>query len=160
MHHALFSFCLDKSKNLKNMNICSRSSVRKVASFVFTIVFFVHIIRIGCDLYYPDNPHVKIYTKILKNMQFPISIRLCVREMENTTHRYNKIGYENEKYFFIGRSMFNKSLFGWKGHTYKSNGALLGSVEGRFRVKRKLLFLIFRCPEKRFLRLEKDRCPC
>ena len=61
---------------------------------IFTIVFICHVIWIGYDLKYPDNPNVKIYAENLKNIQFPLLFKFCIREIEIRPDRYKQVGYE------------------------------------------------------------------
>ena len=91
-------------------------------------MFLFHIAMIEYNLQYPDYPSVKIYKKNIKDIEFPISFKLCVRELKNPNFRYIKIGYQNEMDYYKGVSMFNRNHFGWNGFT-KTN-ATLGSVEG------------------------------
>ena len=79
---------------------------------------------------YPSTPTIKIYEKSLKEIEFPISITLCAsEERESDVMRHNTSGYDRNFQFFLGQSMFNKSLIGWSGHT--QDGSFLGSVRGR-----------------------------
>ena len=80
------------------------------------------------NLQNPKYPSVRIYKKNLSDIEFPISFKLCVRELNNNNIRYQKHGYKNEYYYFLGESMFNENLFGWNGFT-KTNKTF-GSVEG------------------------------
>lgn len=79
---------------------------------------------------YPSTPTIKIYEKSLNQIEFPISIKLCALEDgESDSMRHNTSGYEKNFRFFLGQSMFNKSLIGWGGHT--EDGSFLGSVRGK-----------------------------
>ena len=55
---------------------------------------------------------------------------MCVSEIDNSTERYTNLGYKNDYDFYLGRSVYNKSLFGWNGHL--QNGSTVGTVEGEF----------------------------
>ena len=44
---------------------------------------------------------------------------------------YEKVGYGHYGDFFRGKSMFNKSIYGWNGH--RENGSVFGSTEGLLR---------------------------
>ena len=81
---------------------------------------------------YPSTPSIKIYEKRLNETEFPISIKLCALEdRESDTMRHNTSGYERNFRFFLGQSMFNKSLIGWSGHN--QDGSFLGSVRGKLK---------------------------
>ena len=64
---------------------------------------------------------------------------MCVSEIDNTTDRYTSIGYKNDYDFYLGRSVYNNSLFGWNGHL--QNGSTVGTVEGRFSMNKSFTFI-------------------
>ena len=99
-----------------------------IVNLIFTIMFLIHIAIIEYNLQYPDYPSVRIYRKNLKDIEFPISFKLCLRELKNETLRYKNIGYYDNYHFYAGVSLFNRSHFGWNGFT--QTHATLGSVEG------------------------------
>ena len=76
---------------------------------------------------YPDYPSVKSYKKNLKEIEFPISFKLCVRELESTM-RYSRYGYLNAYGFYEGRSELNHSLRGWNG--FSETNSTIGSTQG------------------------------
>ena len=78
---------------------------------------------------YPENPNVKKYIKDLKDIEFPVILKLCF-EKENEDEILQTFGYNYMFDFYRGKSMYNKNVYGWNGHT--KNGATLGSVEGNF----------------------------
>ena len=86
----------------------------------------VHISYILFFTLNPTLPSIEIYEQDLKKVEFPLAFRVCVDE--KTYDKYTKIGYINDWEFFLGRSMYNKSMFGWNGHT--ENGTTIGSVKG------------------------------
>ena len=91
-------------------------------------VFILHIFTIGYNLKHPDYPGVRTRIEDLKNIDFPVSFKMCLTEHVNATERYKRIGYLDEFSFFWGRSRFNNSLIGWRGHT--EEGLTYGSMEG------------------------------
>ena len=101
-------------------------------NLLFTFVFLGHILSIGCKLMYPDNPSVKIYTKNLSEIDFPLSFKLCLFEQKNASKRYLDIGYWNDYWFFEGKSMYGEH-FGWNGHS--EDNETLGSVQGKTHLK-------------------------
>ena len=70
--------------------------------------------------------------------------------------------HEDEKYYFMGRSRFNKSLYGWSGHANESSGQTFGSVEGRLSPLyfKNIYSWLFRSSEECFIWLEKDCFLC
>ena len=78
---------------------------------------------------YPNLPDIRIYKTDLKDIDFPLVFKLCVMEKHNSTARYTNVGYEDSFDFFKGVSMYNKSLYGWRGH--HQNGSTIARVEGK-----------------------------
>ena len=44
------------------------------------------------------------------------------------TERYEELGYTDGWRFYMGQSKYNKSIFGWNGHT--KDGETIGTTEG------------------------------
>ena len=84
----------------------------------------------GFFILYPDLPEIKVYKTDLKNIDFPLAFKFCVKEIENSLDRYTSLGYASDYDFFWGRSRFNNSLFGWGGHL--ANGSSIADVKGRY----------------------------
>ena len=102
-----------------------------VINILFLIALVIHVVLIAYSMLYPSTPSIKIYEKPLNETEFPISIKLCALEdRESDAMRHNTSGYERNFRFFLGQSMFNKSLIGWSGHTKDSS--VLGSVRGKY----------------------------
>ena len=101
-----------------------------IVNVVFLIALCIHVFFITYSMIHPSIPTIKIYEKSLSEIEFPISIKLCALEdTESDVMRHNTSGYERNFRFFLGQSMFNKSLIGWSGHT--QDGSFLGSVKGK-----------------------------
>ena len=62
----------------------------------------------------------------LEDMEFPVVIKICVIPGLNETELHG-VGYRNAYAYFVGQSRFNKSVFGWAGHTQDSR--TFGNVE-------------------------------
>ena len=118
-----------------------------ILNFIFFCAFICHIIIIGYGLKNPSIPNVKVYHKDFKDIEFPLIFKLCVRELENGSQRYMRLGYEEERSYYYGilnpeNKTFNlytnygEKMVGWNGY---ANGSSVGSVEGEF------------CPETFFL---------
>ena len=95
------------------------------------------LIHIGLNLYHnlhPKLPSVRTMDKYLSNITFPISFKICLKEIENKNERYNKLGYGEIWDFFSGmrdqESKDPKVNVGWSGHTEK--GSMNLSVKGTF----------------------------
>ena len=96
----------------------------------FTIAFVIHISMIVFYKLNPSYPEVKYYKKDLKEIDFPIVFQICIEEKKNndTKMKYKDLGYQDLFDFFTGQSRFNKSIFGWAGHS--ENGSSIASVKG------------------------------
>ena len=101
--------------------------VKLFLNLIFVCLFFGHIILIGYGTMYPENQSVRVHKENLKDLDFPVYFKLCARELENDTEKYQRLGYRDYFNFYVGDSMYNRSLVGWNGHS--PNGSTLGSVE-------------------------------
>ena len=90
------------------------------------LVCLIHVGFILISSLFPTLPQIKHYRKSLKDIQFPFLFRICVDEKNQ--QRYQDVGYINDWEYFMGKSMYNRSFFGWNGHT--RNGSIVGTVAG------------------------------
>ena len=124
--------------------------IKKAVAFFnifFFIIFLIHICSIGYHILYPEVPEIVVYKRNLREVDFPMTFRLCVHELNDTRSRYQRFGYRHYGDFFRGRSMYNDSVYGWAGHS--KNGSVLGNVEGTYNVeltRRSILSSV--CPMK------------
>ena len=58
----------------------------------------------------------RIEEKKLKDMDFPVIFKICPDPGFNIT-LLREEGYETRSGYFRGESQFNKSIYGWAGHT-------------------------------------------
>ena len=95
------------------------------------IAFIIHISIIAYNIKHPDFPSVKVYSKNLQDLdEFPLSFKLCAKELTNITHPYRKLGYNSVYAFFQGsRRFWEGEWFGWAGHG--EGNETLASVIGR-----------------------------
>ena len=103
-------------------------SIPKIVNLIFAIVFFIHIAIIGYRRAYPENPSVRVYDKDLKDIEFPLSFKIRVREQNDVKQRYQKIGYKHNDDFFRGQPSDDTLYFGWAGRG--RNKSTLGTVTG------------------------------
>ena len=71
---------------------------------------------------------IKALDEDLKDIEFPIFIQMCVSEINNSYDRYTNLGYKDHLDFYLGKSAYNETLYGWSGHS--KYGSTLGTVEG------------------------------
>ena len=86
------------------------------AHIIFTFAFVVHLSKIAYDLKYPQYPSIRIKKTELRNIDFPVVFRICIRD-DKDKNTFQKLGYKNRYGAFIGNSRFNNTLVGWNGHT-------------------------------------------
>ena len=96
----------------------------------FAFAFFVHVTIIGYNIMFPSHLSVKLYKKDLKDIAFPIALKLCVEERKDFHKRYQDLGYDSVYKFFRGMSKYERRWLGWSGHSSNGDGSTLGSVNG------------------------------
>ena len=95
---------------------------------LFSLVCVTHVGFIVYSMLYPDVPEIVVTMKKLNEIKFPILFRICAFDIDDRDKRYTKAGYMNTYDFYMGKSMFNDSVYGWNGH--QKNGSTLSMVEG------------------------------
>ena len=101
-----------------------------VLNFILGILCVSHIIILIYYEFNPSLPLIEIVKKDLREIEFPLSFRICIFDEENHDKRYRQFGYKSTMSFFRGSSMFNSSIVGWGGHS--ENGSTMASVKGDF----------------------------
>ena len=102
--------------------------IQFLIKILFTIVFIIHTSFIALKIWKPDVPEIRIIKKHLKDIELPLSFKLCVHDTENSRSRFQKYGYNYDYDFYRGKSMFNGSIYGWNGHN--KFGFTVGPVKG------------------------------
>ena len=104
-------------------------NMKKILYLLLIVTCTIHISSIGYAIFFPNLPEIRVYKKDLKDIEFPISFRICAYELTNKNERFKKMGYKSASNYFRGRSMFNESLVGWGGQT--ENGSNIGTIQGK-----------------------------
>ena len=77
----------------------------------------------------------------LKDMDFPLNIKVCVKPGFNRT-ALKDLGYRDEADFILGRSIYNRyGIVGWGGHT--KGGKAKTSAKESLKIKRKYAPALF-----------------
>ena len=101
--------------------------MKRIETFLnifFMIACITHVSFIGYYSINPVLPEIKIYSKPLKDIEFPLVFRLCTNKLLNLNHsEFNEMGYKDTKGFFRGQSKYNWKHFGWNGHNV--NGSVI-----------------------------------
>ena len=100
---------------------------QKVITFLFSFATLVHVFYLGYYLFNPDRPEIEISNAKLEDIDFPVVFKICLYDLQNTSQRYNKLGYGEVDSFFSGTSSYI-DLVGWNG--FNEYGEQIGTVEG------------------------------
>ena len=90
-----------------------------LAVIVRSFCLLAFLLQAGFLFYNLLNPtHTEIHTEIknLADLPFPAVFKICIKPAFNMEF-LNRAGYDNTFYYFLGRSKYNSSLYGWAGHT-------------------------------------------
>ena len=104
--------------------------ISPIIKFVLAVACLSHIGINAYNTLYPEIPSLKVYEKELGNIDFPVSFKLCVREISNITKRYKNYGYDEPFDFFLGIRFFEESYYvGWNGDFVNgSSGHVKGTL--------------------------------
>ena len=89
--------------------------VTPVLNVVLVVACVTHISITAYKKLYPDIPDVQEYKTDLGKRDFPVSVKICLKELKNKTERYQKYGFNNHWHFFYGYSKGRKDFIGWNG---------------------------------------------
>ena len=113
----------------RQSKLANDMTINIVVNVIFSIALIIHVFMVAYGMIYPNIPSVRVFKKSINQIDFPVSIKICATEdRERDIKRHSGSGYTRSFKFFLGQSMFNRSLIGWKGHT--KNGSTIGSTQG------------------------------
>ena len=92
------------------------------------ITFTVQMIVLAMNQISPSTTISHLEERSLDSIDFPVLFKICIKPAFHTSELY-KAGYENIWHYFMGQSRYNKSVFGWGGHT--DNGSIIGTAGGK-----------------------------
>ena len=101
--------------------------ISPIINVVLAIACLSHISINAYNFLYPKNPSLTVYEKELGSIDFPVSFKICVREIKNKTKRYKDYGYKDVLKFFYGKS--RGGYVGWNGE-FKNGSSV--HVKGTF----------------------------
>ena len=90
----------------------------------FAFVFVAHILFIAHSTMNPKIYSTRVSKKFLREIEFPLTFKLCLDELENISRRYNLVGYESVDDFFEGVYSHEELKYGWAA----KNNTVLGSI--------------------------------
>ncbi len=106
-------------------------NIKNSINVIFLVLFLIHLSIICYQSLNPNVPSISVFKEDFQKIDFPFSFKICVKELQNITARYEKVGYRDNYYFYLGISKFYPWPFvgGWHGHT--DINKTLGSLEGK-----------------------------
>ena len=93
---------------------------KKLLVFASCVAFLIQLYQITHDTIYPTITTTNIYEDSL--VDIPFIFKICPNPAFNASVLHS-LGYNSSTYYFIGRSAFNFSVYGWAGHN-KNNTIL------------------------------------
>ena len=97
-------------------------------SIILVLTFVFHVGFIINNIVNPKLPEISVSTRDLQDIEFPLSFLICINQHNFDAAKYREVGYNNVYRFYIGESMHNESIIGWRGH--RKNGFEYDTVEG------------------------------
>ena len=94
------------------------------------LAFIVQMSILASNQIHPSDTVSRVVERKLNSIEFPVLFKICVKPAFDIK-KLEEVGYENIWKYFLGRSKYNSSLFGWGGHTVDGN--TIGSVTGTIR---------------------------
>ena len=85
----------NRQQQKKNMK-----SLKFILYTILSVSCLIHILLIGNQLLHPNLPDTRIYKKYLKEIEFPISFRICAYNLSSATRKYENVGYRYAYDFF------------------------------------------------------------
>ena len=82
------------------------------------------------DFLFPRLTNTRVEARTIQEDQFPLIFKICVQPAINK-EALEEAGYKGTHGYFSGQSAFNKSIFGWAGHT--NDSGTYGTVEEVYR---------------------------
>ena len=95
-----------------------------------SMIFLVHVCKIGLAIKNQGPTELRRNVMKLQDMEkFPVLFKLCPKPGGFNVSSLKEEGYNDIADYFYGFSRYNKSLYGWAGHT--RNGSVRSSVKGK-----------------------------
>ena len=92
-----------------------------------TLAFLVQMVTLTRSLLNPSQTisHTSIENVTVED--FPVIFKVCIKPGFDD-EALQEAGYESTFEYFLGKSRYNQSLYGWAGHT--EEGGVVTNVEG------------------------------
>ena len=97
-----------------------------LVNFTCFVAFSVQLTCVITGFFDRTQTNINKHAEDLLGKNFPVILKICINPGFNDT-AINEAGYKNIFDFFAGRSKYNRSVYGWAGHT--RDGGVVDSVE-------------------------------
>ena len=104
--------------------------MRTLWIFIKSVCVLSFLVQMCFQLYeqvHPSQTETVLEDKKLDDIEFPVLFKICFKNSFDLT-KLEEAGYSSVSKYFSGVSKFNKSLYGWAGHT--ENGTVGEGVSG------------------------------
>ena len=91
----------------------------KIVTSLCWVAFACQLFSIGYNLVYPSQKTTEIQKTELG--EFPVVFKICPKPAFNIS-AVRLEGYEDVWSYFLGLSVYNKSVYGWAGHAETPSG--------------------------------------
>ena len=95
--------------------------------FVCLIAFLIQTSTLINGMLNPKETLIGTNKVGFEKIEFPLIFKICIKPGFNDTELRN-LGYLNGFRYLMGMSLYNKSHFGWAGHTQE--GDIVSNVSG------------------------------
>ena len=97
--------------------------------FVCLVAFLTQTSMLIQSMMDPQETLIGTQKVGFEKIEFPLIFKICIKPGFNDTE-LRGLGYFNGFTYLMGESMYNKSHFGWAGHT--PGGDVVSNVSGNF----------------------------
>ena len=97
----------------------------------FSLAFLIQVFSIVDDLLHPTQTTTSIEEQKLEEL--PILFKICINPGFNM-EKIKEEGYSDEYGYFLGKSRYSNTTYGWAGHANTSNKGE-SSVRGQYLIR-------------------------
>ena len=106
-------------------------SPRYLIRCVCLLAFLVQTTTLIAGMVSPKDTVIKTQKIDLAEIDFPLIFKVCVKPGFNET-QLKILGYRNSHDYLVGTSKYNKTVFGWAGHT--PDGNIVSNISGNMKL--------------------------
>ena len=127
-HNTICNTIIERLQSDKTMcnKIIRRQSWLWIRFLCFT-AFTIHLGSLVFMRIYPTNTQTSLGETKLDMIDFPVLFKVCFKPGFDI-EKLKEAGYGSITNYFVGKSKYNRSVFGWAGH--KEGGGVFDNVKG------------------------------